>query len=168
MVVNLITTIPALGLFSQQASNDANYLLDPDFFRNQSAQGPAGLPLLLGILAYGALLAVVLGILLLTCAAWFGRTMPIVLVWTSLFLFLRPLAHALVDGLKYDARWRLLDLWNSLSLLGQALLGFEHHEISPSPQPEFWEAVLVLGGVCCACLMLLYRRMKSFEVVRST
>lgn len=169
VVIHLITTLPALGLYAQQVSNDWNYLLDPDFFRHGSGniKGSAGWPLLLGILGYGTLLSVVLGIFLVASSAYLERTLPLILVWTSAFLFLRALAAALVDGLKYDVRWRLLDLWNSLSLLGQWCLGFEHGDINPKPQPEFGEAALVLGIGCLACLTWLARRLRSLEIVRS-
>jgi ABC-2 type transport system permease protein len=166
-VINLLSTVPALVLFAQQTSNDWNYLLNPDFFRASGGKGPAGWPLLLGILAYGGLLTVVLGLILLASAALVQRTMPLILVWASLFLFLRSLSRALVDGLRYDVHWRLIDLWNSLSLLGQALLGFDLEEMTPQSQPPFAAAALVLGGVCVLCLILLRRRMTRLEIVRS-
>ena len=39
-----------------------------------------------------------------------------------MFIFARLLASALVDGLHYDARWRLIDLWNDAYLVGNACL----------------------------------------------
>jgi hypothetical protein len=60
----------------------------------------------------------------------------------------------------------LLDLWNSLSLLGRACLDFEHEQITPRPQPEFWEAALVLSGVVALCLMYLNLRTRAVEIVR--
>lgn len=167
IVVNLLTTVPALVLYAQQALNDWNYLLDPNFFRAHLGKGPAGVPLLLGILANGAIMTVVLGLILLTTAAYVQRTMPLILVWCALFLFLRALSRQLVDALRYDVHWRLLDLWNSLGLLGQWCLGFEHNETTPTPQPSFEAAAFVLGGVCLLCLILLRHRMTRFEVVRS-
>jgi hypothetical protein len=167
VVVNMLLTLPALVLYAQQTLGDWNYLLDPDFFRNTGGKGPAGVPLLLGILATGALLTIVLGLILLATSAYVGRTMPLILVWTALFLFLRALSRSLVDGLRYDAHWRLLDIWNSLGLLGQALLGFEFDESQPKPQPSYLAAALALGGVCILCLILLRRRMSRLEIVRS-
>jgi len=167
VVINLVTTVPALVLFAQQTLNDWNYLLDPYFFRANMGKGPAGWPLLVGILGCGTLLTVVLGLILLTTAAYAQRTMPLILVWCALFLFLRALSRSLVDGLRYDAHWRLLDLWNSLNLLGQGFLGFDHEETTPKPQPSFEAAAIVLGGVCVLCLFLLRRRLTRLEVVRS-
>ena len=92
--------------------------------------------------------------------------MPLILLWVSLFLFLRILATILVDGLKYDGRWRLLDLWNNLGLIGQACLGFDYGSIRPTPQPAFWEAGLALGGLCSACLISLKMRTRDVPIVR--
>jgi hypothetical protein len=179
-VVTMMTTVPALVLYGQHALDDWDYLLDPHYFERDSdflitgslmeessgGGGPAGLPLLLGVLGYGTLLSVVLSILLVATASWMRRTMPLIMVWVSLFFFLRLLANILVEGLKYDVHWRLLDLWNDLSLLGQACLGFTHEQLQPRPQPEFWQAAVVLLGVCSVCLIYLNRRTQGVEVVR--
>ena len=82
-----------------------------------------------------------------------------------MFFFMRLLANILVDGLKYNVRFRLLDLWNSMTMLGQACLGYYHEDLSPKPQPEFWEAGLMLAGVCAICLIYLNRRTRGVEIV---
>src|SRR6185369_6934445 len=99
------------------------------------------------------LLTVFLSLVLVALGTWMRRTMPLVMVWTSLFMFVRLLAGILVDGLKYDARWRLIDLWNNLCILGSWCLGFESYTMGPSPQPSILEAGLVLLGVITACLI---------------
>src|SRR5262249_34977775 len=104
--------------------------------------------------------------LLVATASWMRRTIPLIMVWMGLFFFLRLVARLLVDGLKYDVRWRLLDLWNDMCLVGQWCLQIEHATIRPSPQPEHWEAALVLAGVCVLCLIYLSRRTQAVEVVR--
>ena len=48
--------------------------------------------LLGGILGYALIMTVFLGILLVATAAWVPRTMPLILVWSTLFLFLPALA----------------------------------------------------------------------------
>ena len=168
IVVQMKTTLPALVLYGQHAFDDWDYLLDADYFSDNGGSGPAGIPLLLAVLAYGTILSVVLSILLVATASWMRRTMPLIMVWMSLFFFLRLLANTLVDGLKYDARWRLLDLWNDLTLLGQACLGFTHAELERAgnrPFPEFWEAGLLLAGVCALCLIYLNHRTRAVEIV---
>jgi ABC-2 type transport system permease protein len=154
-------------LYGQHAFDDWDYLLNIDYFiDNDTGKGPAGITLLLGILGYGILLSVFLSILLVATASWMRRTMPLIMVWMSLFFFMRILANILVDGLKYDARWRLIDLWSNLTLLGQACLGFSHENISPQQtHPEFWQAALVLIGVTIACLIYLNHRTRGVEIV---
>ena len=66
---------------------------------------------------------------------------------------------------EYDARWRLIDLWNNLRLLGCVCLAIDHERIWPQPQPEFWEAAVVLGVVCFLCLSYLNRRTRAVEIV---
>jgi ABC-2 type transport system permease protein len=166
-VVTLMTTVPALGLYAQHASDDWGYLVNADYFLDTGVGiGPAGMPLLLGVIAHGCVLTVVLSLLLVATASGMRRTIPLILVWISLFFFLWVLVLALVDGLKYDAHWRLLDLWNDMCLVGQWCLDIDHESITPRPQPEFWAAGLVLLGVCAACLIYLSRRTRSVEVVR--
>jgi hypothetical protein len=166
-VVQMMTTIPALLLFGQHASDDWEYLANVNYFRDgNGGGGPAGIVLLLAIIAYGTILATFLSILLVATASWMRRTMPLILVWMSMFFFLRLLANLLVDGLKYDVRFRLLDLWNNLTLLGQACLGYAHASLANPPQPAFWEAGLTLAGVCIVCLIYLNRRTRGVEIVR--
>jgi ABC-2 type transport system permease protein len=167
VIVNLLTTLPALLLYAQHSMDDLDYFTDPDFFlHTASGHGPAGVPLLLGILGYGLLLTVCLSIVLVATASWARRTMPLVLAWTTLFLFFRLLAVVLVDGLRYNARWRLIDLWNDLGLVGGALLRIEHGRVSPQPQPATGEAILVLGVVCLLCLSYLGLRTRAVEIVK--
>ncbi len=164
LVVQMMTTLPALVLYAQHVFDDWSYLTDVDYFADSG--GPGGVPLLLGIIAYGSILSVFLSILLAATASWMRSTMPLIMVWVSLFFFLRFLANILVDSVKLDARWRLIDLWNNLTLLGQACLGYYHESVSKDrPQPEFWEAGLVLAGVCVICLIYLNHRTQGVEIV---
>lgn len=166
LVVQMMTTLPALVLFGQHAFDDWEYLVNVHYFLdNDQAHGPAGVALLLAIVGYGTLLSVVLSILLVATASWMRRTMPLMMVWMSLFFFLRLLANILVDGLKYDVRWRLLDQWNNLTLLGQACLGYYHEDLGSRPHPEYWEAGLMLAGVCAVCLIYLNHRTRGVEIV---
>ena len=163
-IVLMLTTLPALVLFAQHGLGDWHYLTNPSFF---GSSGPAGWQLLAGILGYGLVLAGFLSILLVAAASWMRRTMPLIMIWTTLFLFFRLLAGILVNGLQYDARWRLIDLWNNLCLVGVACLGYEQPpRLMPSPQPAYWEAGLVLAGVCILCLSYLNRRTRAVEVIR--
>jgi ABC-type transport system involved in multi-copper enzyme maturation permease subunit len=151
--VNLMTTLPALVLYAQYG-----LLTTWSYFSGS-------VPLLLGILAYGAVLTVCLSILLVATASWLRRTVPMIMAWTTLFVLLRLLSAALVDGLHYSPRWRLLDLWNNLFLVGNVCLGVPLHTVRPAPQPDVVEAALVLTGGCLLCLSYLNLRIRAVEVV---
>ena len=172
VVVNLLTTLPALMLFAQHGLDDMEYLFDTEYFLKRGNTGPASWHLLLAILGYGAILTVTLSLLLVATATWVRRTMPMVMVWTSLFLFLHLFSAMLVDGFHYDARWRLLDLWNNIGLAGCACFrigeefGVEQLALYPAPQPALAEAVSVLLGVCLLCLIYLNRRTRGVEIVK--
>lgn len=152
--VNLMTTVPALVLFMQ--------------YRALYSWGALGseLRLLVGILGYGLVLTVFLSLMLVATATWLRRTVPLIMAWTTMFFFFRLLASALVDGLKYDANWRLIDLWNNAYVLGNVCLGIAVEEIRPSPQPAWQLAALVLGAMCILCLSYLSLRIRGVEVVR--
>ena len=111
-------------------------------------------------------LTVCLSLLLLATATWLRRTVPMIMTWTALLVFFQVLARALVDGMRYDPRWRLIDLWNNTYLVGNACLGMAHDSIRPTSQPALHEAALVLGGVCLLCLSYLNRRTRMVEIVR--
>jgi hypothetical protein len=88
------------------------------------------------------------------------------MVWTTIFFFFRLVAVALVDGLQYDVRWRLLDLWNDMTLVGGTCLGLGSESFRSARQPSAAEALLVLSVVCVACLIYLSRQIRAVEVVR--
>ena len=167
VVVHMLTTLPALVLFAQHGMSDFSYVTDVNYFTaGGTGRGPAGWLLALGIIGYGMVLATALSIMLVAAASWLRRTMPLLITWVSLFLFPRILANLLVDGLKYDGRWRLLDCWNNLGLIGQACLGVAYENLEPKPQPTYLEAGLTLLGVCSACLILLKMRTRDVPIVR--
>lgn len=152
--VNMLTTLPALVLFIE-----FGLLYDINYFWENAH-------LLLGILGYGAVLTVTLTLLLLATALWLRQTIPLIMLWTTLFLFGRLLSGALVSGLGLDPRWRLIDLWNNTFLVGSACLGMDPRKIRPPSQPPGQLAALVLAAVCLACLIYLIRRIRAVEVVQ--
>jgi ABC-type transport system involved in multi-copper enzyme maturation permease subunit len=154
VVVNLLTTVPAVLLFLEYA-----LLYDWDYVIHDA-------PLLLGVLGYGAVLTAVLCPLLLATAIWVRKTVPLVMLWTTLFVFCRLLSWALVDKLSCDRRLRLLDLWNDTYLVGNALLGVSSARVRPQPQPPWLEASLVLTGVALLCAAYLIYRIRGVEIVK--
>lgn len=154
LLVNLMTTLPAIILFIQYG------LLDSwDYFIDRAN-------ILLGIVAYGGLLTVCLSLLLVATATWLRRTVPLIMAWTTLLFFLRLLSAALVDGLQYDPRWRLIDVWHNTYLVGNVLLGLSPQAVKPDAQPAVGEAALVLFGLSALCLSYLSLRIQAVEVVR--
>ncbi len=152
--VNLTTTLPALVLWIQAGLlyDWKTYYLD-------------NLDLLLGVFGYGLVLTVTLSLMVMATAVWLRRTVPMVMVWMGVFVLLRMLAGWLVDGLKTDEHWRLIDLWNDLYLLGLWCLQVDRSTIRPLEQPPFWQAGLVVAGVCVACLLYLRKRVQAVEIV---
>jgi ABC-type transport system involved in multi-copper enzyme maturation permease subunit len=152
--INLMTTAPALVLFIQYGFLDSwSYYWDSRH-------------LLAGILGYGMALTVSLSLLLVATSSWLRRTVPLIMVWTIVLFFFRLMSRVLVDGLHYDARWRLIDLWNSLYLVGCRCLGMDHEQVRPRPQPVWYEAVLVLGVACLVCVSYLNLRTRAVEIVK--
>jgi ABC-2 type transport system permease protein len=151
--INLMTTLPALALFVEYG---LIYSWD-HLIRNSY--------LVVGILAYGAVLTVSLTLILLATAVWLRRTVPLIMTWTALFLLCRQLATSLVDGLHLSPRWRLIDLWNDAWLVGGACLQMGPEAFDPFSQPRWIEAALVLGGVSLVCLSYLALRLRAVEVV---
>jgi ABC-2 type transport system permease protein len=148
--INLMTTLPALLLFAE-----FGLLYSWDYFWEEGL-------LFWGILGYGVVLTVSLSLILLATAMWLRRTVPLIMMWTTLFIFCRLLADALVGELGLDVHWRLIDLWNDTYLVGNACLG-----MSPIlKQPAWFEAGAVLGGVSLACLTYLILRIRGVEIVR--
>jgi ABC-2 type transport system permease protein len=164
VVVNLLTTLPALVLFAQHGMDDWHYFTDVNYFHPDG--GPGSWQLLLGILSYGLILTTFLSLFLVTMVTLVRRTVPLVMLWVSTFLFLRIMSGLLVGVLKWDGRWRLLDLWNDMSLLGRACLGYDHSQLALKPQPAYLDAGLTLAGVSLLCLIFLNLRIRAVDIIR--
>jgi ABC-2 type transport system permease protein len=153
-VINLATTIPAIVLWIE-----AGLLADwKTYYLNN-------LNLLAGILGYGLVLTVCLSLLVVATAVWVRQTVPMVMVWMGVFVLLRMLAGWVVDGLRADPEWRLIDLWNNLYLVGMWCLQVDPADVRPQPQPAYWQAAAVVGGVCAASALYLRRRVQAVEVI---
>ncbi len=87
------------------------------------------------------------------------------MVWTALFVMGRLLAGLLVDALHLSPRWRLIDLWNDMYLLGNWCMRLPIYTVRPDGQPAYWEAAAALAAVCAGCLLYLNRRIQAVEVV---
>jgi ABC-2 type transport system permease protein len=150
--INLMTTIPALVLFGE-----CGMVKTWDYYGDH-------VRLLFGIIAYGAVLTVTLGLLLLATACGLRRIVPMIMVWTAIFVFGRLLVEALLFAVHFDGHVRLLDLWNDLYLVGNWCLGMSRESAPSQPQPPIWQAALVLAAICIACVLYLNRRIQAVEV----
>jgi hypothetical protein len=148
--VNLMTTVPAYLLFVQYG------LLERWSYFSEWR-------LIFGILAYGLLLTVCLSLTLVATATWLRRTVPMIMVWTTVFVFFNLLARSLVDRLGYSSHVRLIDLWNDAYLVGAYCLGLQS---DAQRQPAVLEAFLVLGAVSLLCLIYLNLRIRAVEIVK--
>jgi hypothetical protein len=114
---------------------------------------------------------VVLGTLVLAVATWARKTVPLIIVWVGLLVFCRQFSRTLADWFQLDPRWRLIDIWNSLYIVGSTCLGTapelaKRRGRPPPIQPDWEDAALVLGVICALCLIYLNRRIRAVEVVQ--
>jgi len=158
VLVNMMTTLPCLLLFFEYGfiDNRENF----DYFFDESQ-------LLFGILGYGLVLTVTLSLVLMATATWLRKTIPMVMIWITIFILGRLLQRWLVDGLGMDPNWRLIDLWNNMYLTGMWIMGKDHAELLPAIQlqPAYGNAALTVLGVCLACVVYLHRRIQAVEIV---
>jgi ABC-2 type transport system permease protein len=155
LFVNLMTTLPALALWVQYGCLQHSW----DYFFSSWH-------LFFGILGYGLLLTGFLSLLLVATAGWLRRTVPLIMMWTTVLFFCRLVGNVLVLTMGYDARWRLIDLWHDLYLLGCLCLGMAYEQVPLKPHPPALEAALVLGVICLLCLTYLVLRIRAVEVVK--
>jgi ABC-2 type transport system permease protein len=158
-VVLLATTvIPSLGVYVQYGMFEG-----PEYFVEQWR-----VPI--GVLGYGLVLTAVLGLLVLATAAWLRKTVPMVMVWLGMLVFTRTWSRVLVDVMDLSPRWRLLDLWNDLYVVGSRCLGVAATLPGRRPnrsalQPDWAEAFLVLLSVCVFCWWYVQRKLRAVDIV---
>jgi ABC-2 type transport system permease protein len=114
-----------------------------------------------GILGYGAVLTVLLSVLLVATASWLRRTVPMIMVWTALFVFARGLSEVLTRISGDAVRWKLIDLWSDAYVVGNWCMGLPREGGTQYTH----EAALVLAAVVITCLVYLSRRIRAVEVI---
>ena len=150
LFVLLITTVPALVLFFE-------YGLLGNFIEYFSEN----FQIVFGILGYGILLSVAIGLLLLALVSWMPRPVPLVILWGGLFVFLPILSRILSVALRdpevdlEESSWRLLDIWNDLYIVGSKFFGVD--------LPLFNGAVIVICGVCLCSIMAIFFRLRYLQ-----
>lgn len=152
--VNLVITLPAVGLWVQAG-----------LLQGWQTYYAENLPLLLGILGYGAVLTLALSWLLVAMAVLVRRTVPLVMAWCGLFVLCPELGDFLTEVQNQNPAWRLIDLWNDMYLVGLWLLGTTPDVGRVGEQPPVWQAAAVVGGVVAASWVYLRRRIRAVEIV---
>jgi len=150
VLINVMTTLPALILWFEYG------MLDTDWTYLRTTGN-----LVLGIFAYGAVLTVFLSLMLVATAAWLRKTVPMIMVWTAIFVFARGIREMFEKLVPEVPQWRLVDLWYDAYLVGNWCLGLPREVGQPATQ----EAALVLLAVSLACLIYLNRRIRAVEVI---
>jgi ABC-2 type transport system permease protein len=148
-VIALITVVPALVLFVEYGMFTSSY----DYWLSNGK-------IVLGILGYGAVMALTLSIMLVTLAAYLERMAPIAIAWSSLFVMLGLMSDLLAESTG-NRSWVLLNLWRDIRYVG--LLWFQGFEGKDGNLR--WGALWILVGVCSFCLAALVRRVRAVEVV---
>lgn len=146
-VVVAMTMLPALCLYVEYG------LLDSWEYFWEARRS------LLGIFGYGLLLAGMMSLLLVSITSWVQKTVPLVMVWSGLFV----MAPAVSAGLAQWTRqplFRLIDLWDCAYIAGNAMLGAKVDD-----RPPALAALAVIGIVCAMCMIVLYFRIRAVEVV---
>lgn len=146
--VNLMTTFFAVGLWFENGMLEGwSYYWDGRYH-------------LLGILGYGAVLTLLLSLLLVTTASWVRKTVPMVMIWTGLFVLARAVGEAFVQRTG-STNWRMIDLWANAYVVGNWCLGMPRDSAFHEPL----QGALILAGVCLGCLIYLNRRIRAVEIV---
>ncbi|HEX7447722.1 MAG TPA: hypothetical protein VF306_09270 [Pirellulales bacterium] len=147
-LVLLLTALPALLLFFEYGMFTSSL----DYWRSQWRVPVA-------VLFYGAVLASVLSVLLVTLSAYLQRMAPIAITWASLFIMLRAARKLMHEPSIY---WGLIDPWRDMHFVGR--LAFDRFR-NDDERRFGWCAAAVLAGVVAVCLAALVRRVRAVEVV---
>lgn len=152
----LVTLFPAAALFIEFGAFEESFR----YYREN-------LRILGAIVGYGALVSAVMPILLLGLSSLLKRTIPILIAWGGLFVFL-PAAVSVIRnvyrsaGLKDPWAWGLLDLWSDLRWVSNVLFGIQEEVYG-----ERWPyAALALAAACLISLAFFLKRISAVEVVR--
>jgi ABC-type transport system involved in multi-copper enzyme maturation permease subunit len=151
LLVSLTTTVPALILYVEYG-----------LLTNSMAYFRENPRILLGILGYGTMMAVTLSLLVFALASWLQRTVPLVMSWACLFIFLPVLARVL-RGVYDDRSWLLLMVWRDIRLLGSWCFGALDSERDASLVG--WAAVVVVL-ICVTSAIAIVPQVRAVKVVQ--
>jgi len=154
LLICMTTTLPALILFIEYGllGDTGKYFWEK-------------YPIFFGILGYGALLSVAVGLLLFALVSWMPKPVPLVMLWGGLFVFLPILSQILTVAMREpgmsrreamdESPWRLLDFWNDLYIVGNKFFGVE--------KPLFNGAAVVVCSVCILSAIAIFVRLRQLQ-----
>ena len=154
LLISLTTTLPALVLFIEYGllGDTGKY-----FGENYS--------ILFGILGYGALLSVAVGLLLFALLSCMPKPGPLVMLWGGLFVFLPILSKILTIVMREpgvrrrvameESPWRLLDFWYDLFVVGNKFFGVD--------KPLLTGATVVVCAVCFFSGLVIVFRLRQLQ-----
>lgn len=149
LLVTMTTAAPALILFVEYG-----------LLTNSLAYFQENWRIVLGILGYGAVMAVSLSLLLFALASWLRKTVPLVMSWACIFVLLPAVAEILRQT--YDNRhWRLLMFWRDIRVLGSWCFG----ALSKNEAELLTGATWVVVAVWVVCILALIPRVRAVRVV---
>lgn len=149
LLVVMTTTIPALILFVEYGLLTSSLAYFTDNWR-----------IVVGILGYGAVMAVSLSLLLFALASWLHKNVPLVMSWACIFVLLPALGEMLRHT--YDDRhWRLLMFWRNLRLLGSWCFG----ALADNDTEMVPAAACVVLAVWVVCVLAIIPRVRAVKVV---
>ena len=157
VVVNMMTTVPALLLYFEYGFVDSwDYYWDSR-------------ELLFGILAYGAAITVTFSLLLVVTATWLRRTVPLVMVWTAVFI-LSPAACGAGSWTASACRRvggsSTCGTTCICSACGASASRTANSGRARTTQPGYEEASLAVLAAVALCVVYLARRVRAVEVVK--
>lgn len=151
VLVSLVTTLPALVLYIEYG-----LLTDSiEYFRENFR-------ILLGILGYGALMSVALSLMICCLASWLQKTIPLVMSWACVFIFL-PAIGAILRRVYDNDQWMLLMLWRDIRLVGSWCFGAID---SDREEALLVRATLIVAAVCAVSFFALFPRVRAVKVVK--
>ena len=149
LLVAMTTAIPALILFVEYG-----------VLTNSIAYFRENWRIVLGILGYGAIMAVSLSLLLFALASWLHKNVPLVMSWACIFVLLPAIGEILRQTYD-DRRWRLLMFWRDLRLLGSWCFG----ALSDNDMQLLTGAVWIVLAVWVVCILAIIPRVRAVKVV---
>ena len=114
--------------------------------------------LTIGILGYGLLISVTLGLLLFALVSWMPRPVPLVMSWSCMFFFL-PVLSEILSKVFDDRQWRLLNLWRDIYAVGSRCFG--EAAVRSRDVAQLSEAMVVVVVVCIVSFIAIMIRIRQ-------